>query len=119
MIPISHRVFMPFMYRQHGQFPPLTRAKSAIPARSVPWSIHTIENQDVPPGVRLAAEAEAAACSTLLRVLLEYLRDLHMDIKELGRTSVETDALALVQLRLPVIVGNAFQCTGLGEATSR
>lgn len=52
----------------------------------------------------------------LLPVRLHELVRLHVRLEELGGTTVEADGLALVDLALAVVGGNAFPGADLGEA---
>ena len=54
--------------------------------------------------------------STLLCLLLHHLGNLHVHVEELGGASVEADALALVELALAVVVGNALLCADSRQA---
>jgi hypothetical protein len=46
---------------------------------------------------------------------LHLLADLDVDVEELGDTAVEADGLALVEVALTVVGGNALAGAGLGE----
>ena len=63
----------------------------------------------------LSTKAKASAAA-LLCFLLQDLGDLHVDVEELGSAPVETHALALVELALVVVVGNALLLAHLREA---
>lgn len=52
----------------------------------------------------------------MLGLLLQQVRDLHVNVEELGGAPVEADALALVELALAVVIGHALLGAGLGEA---
>lgn len=62
-----------------------------------------------------APKAKARPAASLLRLLLQDLGHLHVDVEELGSAAVEADALALVQIALAVVVGHALLGAGLGE----
>lgn len=47
---------------------------------------------------------------------MELLGHLHVDIEELGGTPVETDALALIELGLAVVVRDTLLLAGFCEA---
>ena len=59
--------------------------------------------------------AEPATATHLLLLLLQYVRDLEVDVEEFGGAPVEADGLALVDLALEVVVGDALLCAGLVE----
>lgn len=50
---------------------------------------------------------------------MHLLADLNVDIEELGDTAVQADRLALVQVALAVVSGNALLGAGLGQAVRR
>lgn len=52
----------------------------------------------------------------LASTLLHLLADLDVDVEELGDTAVQADRLALVQVALAVVGGDALLGAGLGEA---
>lgn len=68
--------------------------------------------------VGLVAETAEAGGAPGLTLLLENVRDLKVDIEELGGAAVEADALALIELALVVVGGDALFGTCLVQAAS-
>jgi hypothetical protein len=65
--------------------------------------------------IRLGTLHAKAHTSTLLHLLA----NLDVDVEELGDTAVQADRLALVQVALAVVGGDALLGAGLGEAVER
>jgi hypothetical protein len=61
------------------------------------------------------ATAALLATTESLALLLHDLADLHRCVKELGCATVEADGLALVELTLSVVVGDALLLARLLE----
>jgi D-aminopeptidase len=68
--------------------------------------------------IRLGTLHAKAHTTTLLltSTLLHLLANLDVDVEELGDTAVQADRLALVQVALAVVGGDALLSAGLGEA---
>lgn len=49
--------------------------------------------------------------------LLHFLTDLGVDIDKLGNTAIDTDSLALAQISLVVVGGNALFVAGISDST--
>lgn len=65
--------------------------------------------------LRLEHAAAALLATEGLALLLHDLADLHRCVEELGCATVEADGLALVELALAVVVGNALLLARLLE----
>lgn len=65
--------------------------------------------------LRLEHAAAALLATEGLALLLHDLADLHRCVEELGCATVEADRLALVELALAVVVGNALLLARLLE----
>ena len=78
-------------------------------------SFHPPNRTIAPPRVKLK-HASAPLSAHGLALLLHNLADLHGRVEELGGTPVEADRLALVELALAVVVGDALLLARLLQA---
>lgn len=68
-------------------------------------------------GPNLSSPARAATAAHLpLLLVLHDIRDLHVDVEEFGGAAIEAHALALVELALAVLGGDALLLADLVEA---